>query len=99
MTLNEVVETIRKLGGVLKLEGDNVRCSLPKAVAHLAGELKERKQELVILLQRRGGRVANSPHCPRCASYALYRKDNIGTYECMTCGLLEIDEVTARGLV
>lgn len=46
-----------------------------------------------------GKRVTVFPHCPRCASYALYRKDNIGDYECLTCGLLEIDESTARRLV
>jgi len=44
-------------------------------------------------------RVTVFPHCPRCASYALYRKDNIGLYECMTCGLLGIEESTARRLV
>jgi Zn ribbon nucleic-acid-binding protein len=36
------------------------------------------------------------PHCPRCASYALYRRNNAGVYECQTCGLQDIDEVTAR---
>lgn len=46
-----------------------------------------------------GGYVGPFPHCPRCASYALYRKDNIGSYECLTCGLLEIEESTARRLV
>jgi Zn ribbon nucleic-acid-binding protein len=101
MSTEEMADTIRRLGGVLKLEGDNVRCSLPAAAVHFAGELRERKPELIALLKARGGRVANSPHCPRsrCASYALYRKDNIGTYECMTCGLLEIEETMARRLV
>jgi hypothetical protein len=36
------------------------------------------------------------PHCPRCASYALYRKNNIGNYECDTCGLIDISETAAR---
>jgi hypothetical protein len=36
------------------------------------------------------------PHCPKCASYALYRQNNIGNYECMTCGLLDIPEDVAR---
>lgn len=43
--------------------------------------------------------VSILPHCPRCASYALYRKDNIGLYECQTCGLQEIEESTARRVV
>jgi len=38
------------------------------------------------------------PHCPRCASYALYRKNNVGTYECLTCELQGIDETAARRL-
>jgi hypothetical protein len=36
------------------------------------------------------------PHCPRCASYALYRRNNIGNYECQTCGLIDITEAVAR---
>jgi hypothetical protein len=36
------------------------------------------------------------PHCPRCASYALYRRNNVGNYECESCGLEEITEVLAR---
>ena len=36
------------------------------------------------------------PHCPRCASYALYRPNNIGDYECLTCGLRNIAEAVAR---
>lgn len=38
------------------------------------------------------------PHCPKCASYAMYRKNNIGNYECLTCGLLDIREEVARRL-
>jgi hypothetical protein len=36
------------------------------------------------------------PHCPRCASYALYRKNNVGNYECHTCSLQGITEEVAR---
>jgi hypothetical protein len=36
------------------------------------------------------------PHCPHCASYALYRQNNIGPYECQTCGLGKIEESLAR---
>jgi hypothetical protein len=36
------------------------------------------------------------PHCPRCASYALYRPNNIGDYECQTCELRNITEEVAR---
>ena len=96
MSTNEIVETVRRLGGVLKLEGDNVRCSLPVAAAHLAAELRELKPELIALLKARGGWVATFPHCPVCASYALYRRKNVGSFECQTCGLQDIDEAVAR---
>jgi transposase-like protein len=36
------------------------------------------------------------PHCPRCLSFALYRKNNRGDYECQTCGETSITEAWAR---
>ena len=36
------------------------------------------------------------PHCPRCSSFYLNRRNNTGNYECMTCGLQDIEESTAR---
>ena len=35
-------------------------------------------------------------HCPHCASTDLYRPNNVGNYECQTCGLEEISEALAR---
>ena len=99
MSTDELVGIVERAGGTLILHGDKVKYQLPDAVAHLAVALKERKSELVALLRRRGGRVAAFPHCPRCASYALYRKNNIGDYECQTCGLRRIEESTARRLM
>lgn len=98
MTVDRLVESVRRLGGVLELHGEDVKCLLPAAAADLASQLKPYKSELIALLQTRGGRVANFPHCPCCASYALYRRDNVGAYECTTCGLREIDEAVARRL-
>lgn len=46
-----------------------------------------------------GKRETVFPHCPRCTSYSLCRKNNVGTYECMTCGQTGIEESTARRLV
>lgn len=43
-----------------------------------------------------GTKMSVFPHCPRCASYALYRRDNIGNYECLTCELRDIVEDVAR---
>ncbi|MFP5233918.1 MAG: hypothetical protein ACLGQX_15035 [Acidobacteriota bacterium] len=43
-----------------------------------------------------GKRVTVFRRCPCCASYALYRNNNVGDYECQTCGMQCIDEDTAR---
>lgn len=95
----ELAITIERGGGTMTLAGENVELFLPGDLAQLLPELKEHKPELVALLQRRGGRVAVFPHCPRCASYYLLRENNTGDFECQTCGLSGIDEVTARRLV
>jgi hypothetical protein len=47
-------------------------------------------------LPRLRGEAKIFPHCPRGASYALYRKNNQGSYECQSCGLTEITEEIAR---
>jgi hypothetical protein len=49
-----------------------------------------------ISLRAQGGRISTFPHCPRCASHALYRKNNVGNYECQSCGLQDIGESAAR---
>jgi Zn ribbon nucleic-acid-binding protein len=58
--------------------------------------LRERKQEVIEFLKARGGRAATFPHCPKCSSNALCRENNIGTYECLTCGVQDIEESSAR---
>ena len=35
------------------------------------------------------------PRCPRCLSYALNRKNNVGFCECQTCGLEKITQEVA----
>lgn len=99
MTTTELIDAVARAGGVLKIERDGVRCWLPIAAAHLASQLRERKPEVVSLLRMQGGRVATFPHCPRCASYALYRQHNEGKFECQTCGLQNIEEHIARRLM
>lgn len=93
-----LVDAVVAAGGVLALEGDCLRYRVPDHAARLIDELREHKPELVALLRGIGGSVASFPHCPRCASYALYRKGNIGDYECQTCGLQSIEESSARRL-
>jgi hypothetical protein len=38
------------------------------------------------------------PHCPRCSSFALYRGNTAGNYECQTCLMQDIDPAVARRL-
>jgi transposase-like protein len=58
--------------------------------------LREHREELLEIVKARGGRVANFPHCPRCASFHLYRENNRGSYECQSCELRDIEESIAR---
>jgi Zn ribbon nucleic-acid-binding protein len=96
MSAQSLVDEILRCGGTLKLEGDTVKYRLPEDVAHLVGELRAHKPELIEFLRQAGGRIAAFPHCPKCASYALYRADNLGKYECQSCGLQNIEEIAAR---
>jgi len=44
------------------------------------------------------GPFLSMPRCPDCKSFALYRQNNMGTYECLTCDLAGIEENIARGI-
>jgi Zn ribbon nucleic-acid-binding protein len=99
MSVESLMDEVLRQGGTLTLAGDTVKYRLPKDAAHLAGELRQCKAELVALLRKAGGRVATFPHCPRCASYALFRENNLGNFECQSCGLQDIHEEIARRLM
>lgn len=94
MTAREAVDTIIRSGGVLAVEGDRIRYKLPPEVWHLTSVLAACKIEVLDVLRRQGGRAANFPHCPACASYALYRDGD--SFECQTCGMRAISEAQAR---
>jgi hypothetical protein len=47
-------------------------------------------------LQEANSECRTFPHCPRCASYDLYRPNNHSNYECQSCGLTEVKEGIAR---
>ena len=96
MSTAELIDSVKRVGGILELHGDKLKCQLPKSAAHFVELLREHKQELIGIVRARGGRIATFPHCPRCASFALYRANNIGNYECETCGLRDIDPAAAR---
>jgi hypothetical protein len=49
----QVVERIEGAGGVLGLNGDRIRCRLPEEAAHLLGELRTYRNEVLVLLRRR----------------------------------------------
>ena len=97
MSVQSLVDEVVRRGGTLTLKDDGgVRYRLPEDATYLVGELRAHKPELIEFLRRAGGRIAAFPHCPRCASYALYRENNIGDYECQSCGLQNIGETAAR---
>ena len=98
MTATALVEAVAAAGGVLALKGDSLHYRLPDSAAHLAQALREQKADVLAVVRGRGGRVATFPHCPSCASYYLWRSD-AGLFECQTCGLVGIEESTARRLV
>jgi hypothetical protein len=98
INLLSLVAQVRGSGGILTLDGDTVRYRLPQDAVHLVGELKAHKAELVELLRRESTKTT-FPHCPQCASYDLYRENNIGAYECQSCGLQNIEEQSARRLM
>jgi Zn ribbon nucleic-acid-binding protein len=92
----ELIQAVETAGGRFIVDGDRLGIVPKQAAVPVIDALREHKRELIDIVKARGGRVATFPHCPKCASYALYRRNNIGTYECMTCGLQDIEESTAR---
>ena len=97
MNLQTVVDQIARNGGILELNPeDRIRVALPQGMGNLMDVLRERKPELLELLRRVGGRVAQFPRCTQCHSYALYRQNSVGDFECLTCGLQGIEEPAAR---
>jgi hypothetical protein len=49
----QVVDRIEGVGGVLGLNGDRIRCLLPKDAAHLLDELRAHRDEVIVLLRKR----------------------------------------------
>src|SRR5271168_4203853 len=97
MTALELIDSLKSMGAVLALEsGEKIRFRVPESAAPLISLLARHKAEVIAILKTHGGRIATFPYCPRCASNALYRKNNIGKFECQTCGLSDIDELAAR---
>lgn len=92
----ELAIAIERAGGTMILDGESVRISLPDELAHLLPALKENKPAIVAMLHRIGGRIAHFPMCPQCGAYCLYRKNNVGAYECQRCGRQGIEEKDAR---
>jgi Zn ribbon nucleic-acid-binding protein len=92
----DLAEAVAAGGGTLSLVGDDAKLFLPGYCPNLLPRLKKHKLELIVLLRLAGGWIARLPMCPKCGSYALYRKNNIGAFECLTCELQGIEERNAR---
>jgi len=81
---------------VLNLDVDRRPCFLPHdAPLHFDEGDRKHKGEIV-MPERLRAAPTTFPRCPNCASFYLYRRNNIGNYECQTCGLEGITAVVAR---
>jgi hypothetical protein len=92
----DLAEAVAAGGGTLSLVGDDAKLFLPGDHPNLLPMLKKHKLEIIVLLRLVGGWIARLPMCPKCRSYALHRKNNIGAFECLTCELQGIEERDAR---
>jgi hypothetical protein len=97
MSAIEIVERLKQAGAILTMHsGNRIQIQAPESADCLIDQLGPHKREVIEILRARGGRIAELPHCPKCASYALYRQGGTGNFECQTCGSQDIPEVTAR---
>jgi|SRR5271155_4614640 len=96
MSAEELLDALKRAGSVLQIDGEHLACRLPKGTEHFVDLMRQHKPELMSIIRARGGRVATTPRCPECGSYYLYRENNIGNYECVSCELREIPEDVAR---
>lgn len=94
--VDELIDFVVASGGILRIDGDNLVCVLPKNAEHVVGALKENKPRLIAALRECGSIAATFPRCPWCLGRYLYRENNKGTYECQTCGQAGIEESIAR---
>jgi len=100
VTATELLARISEAGGKLRLRDSRLYAKgVPEC---LVPDLKRLKPELIRYLRLEAASDTFSPayvfpHCPRCSSYSLYRKNNRGDYQCMTCELTGISEIQAVG--
>ena len=53
MTAVEVLHAVEKAGGALALDGSRIKYTIPKRATWLVPELRQQREEIVALLQRR----------------------------------------------
>ena len=92
MSAEELLAAAIRAGGTVRLREDGKAVAV-NCPADLIPQLRAHREEIISLLR---SRASVFPHCPRCGSYYLYRRNNAGPYECESCGLLGIDEARAR---
>ena len=76
----QVIERIEATGGVLAVYGERIRCRLPEDATHLLEELRERRDEVLAVLQQRDA-VPRIPHGVRLLEWNL-KKPPIGIETC-----------------
>jgi hypothetical protein len=94
--LESALEALRQYQQSARREGSGDVTSAP-AVGCEKSEISEKRSvERLEEASAAHGVHHVFPHCPRCGSFSLYRKNNIGNYECQTCELGDITEGVAR---
>jgi hypothetical protein len=87
-----IVTTVRVLNPVEATQ-TNFEASLAAVLDYLTSE---GKAPVAVMPLSTDAVPSGTPSCPKCRSFALYRQNNLGNYECQTCGLPDITEETAR---
>ena len=54
MSALELIEAVEQVGGILRVAGDKLLCTLPREAAHLITALRTQKPAIVTILRQRG---------------------------------------------
>ncbi len=62
MSTAELLDYVKRAGGIFEMDGEKLKCRLPEDALHLVDILREHKLELIAIVKARGGRLATFPH-------------------------------------
>jgi len=70
MNVQELIASVQERGGELVLDGERIRCRLPRTTdaPRLVEELRSRREEVIAALRERDKLSCDSPDCGGCYS-------------------------------